>query len=100
MTEYLTKKKYKFLRDIIDSNKYINKCRTNKKKDINSLSYLIDVKLSQSDCIKMGFALENIFKDFILSETYLKNIKPRNVKGSKEKDHLFFDEDNDVIMLN
>lgn len=97
MAEYLNKKKYKFLRDIVDDNIYINKCKTNKKKDIHSLSYLIDIKLSQSDCIKMGFALENIFKDLILSETYLKNIKPRNVKGSKEKDHLFFDKDNDTI---
>ena len=75
---------------IIVNNEYVQKCISNKKKDIHSLSYLITYNLSQSDCIKIGIGLENVLRDLILCLTQeLINIKPKNKKGSKEKDHLF-----------
>jgi len=94
---FIIRKNYLFLKisRIIRKNKYINNCCSNKKIDINSLSYLIDYELSQSDCIKIG--IENILKDFILENTNLKNIKTKNKKGIKEKDHLFMDINKKII---
>lgn len=96
---FIIRKNYLFLKisRIIRKNKYINNCSSNKKIDINSLSYLIDYELSQSDCIKIGIGIENILKDFILENTNLKNIKTKNKKGIKEKDHLFMDINKKII---
>ena len=86
------------LKDIIDKNDYVFSCVSNKKKDYNSLSYLIEKDLSQSDCIKLGIGIEKVFKDIIISRnTNLENIKPINKKGQKEKDHLFKDETTKTI---
>lgn len=82
---------------IITKNEYIQNCKSNKKKDIDSLSSLITRQLSQSDCIKLGNGLEKIFYDIILHYTKLKDVKQKNKKGKKEKDHLFCDEDNKII---
>ncbi len=85
-------------KDVIDNNIYVTNCKSNKKKDINSLSYLIDMHLSQSDCIKMGVGVENILREYILKKCpNLKNIKKKNKKGKKEKDHLFKDKKNKII---
>lgn len=85
----------------IEENDYVFNCVSNEKKDFNSLSYLIDKdkNLSQSDCIKMGHGIENVFTDIILSKSgnNLKNIKRKNTKGKKETDHLFLDEENKTI---
>lgn len=96
---FIIRKNYLFLKisRIIRKNKYINNCSSNKKIDTNSLSYLIDYELSQSDCIKIGVGIENILKDFILENTNLKNIKTKNKKGIKEKDHLFMDINKKII---
>ena len=96
---FIIRKNYLFFKisRIIRKNKYINNCSSNKKIDINSLSYLIDYDLSQSDCIKIGIGIENILKDFILENTNLKNIKTKNKKGIKEKDHLFMDINKKII---
>lgn len=85
------------LENIINSNNYIINSKSNKKKDDDSLSSLIKRELSQSDCIKLGNAIEKIFYDIVLNYTNLKDIKPKNKKGKKEKDHLFCDEDNKII---
>lgn len=85
------------LEEIIKNNVYIKNCKSNKKKDLDSLSYLITRELSQSDCIKLGTGLEKIFYDIVLHHTNLKDIKPKNKKGIKEKDHLFCDEINKII---
>ena len=86
------------LKDIIDKNDYVFSCVSNKKKDYNSLSYLIEKDLSQSDCIKLGIGIEKVFKDIIISRnTNLENIKPINKKVQKEKDHLFKDETTKTI---
>ena len=58
---------------------------------------MIKRELSQSDCIKLGNGLEKIFYDIVLQYTKLKDIKPKNKKGKKEKDHLFCDETNKII---
>lgn len=83
----------------IDTNTYVMQCKTNKKKEVHSLSYLIDRELSQSDCIKMGYGIENVMKEYILSNNRanLVNIKPKNKKGQKEKDHLFMDDAAKII---
>lgn len=86
------------LKNIIDENEYVKSCVSNKTKDFNSLSYLIDRNLSQSDCIKLGTGMEKILKDIILKKnSQLENIKPKNKKGIKEKDHLFKDENLKII---
>jgi hypothetical protein len=85
------------LYSIIKNNDYIKKCKSNKKKDVDSLSYLIDIELSQSDCIKLGNCLEKVFYDIVLHYTSLTDIKPKNKKGVKEKDHLFCDDAQKII---
>jgi hypothetical protein len=76
---------------------YITECVSNKKKDENSLSYLVDIPLSQSDCIKLGTGYEKLLAEIVLKYTTFKNIKSKNEKGVKEKDHLFMDDVNKVI---
>lgn len=85
------------LESLIMKNDYIKNCKSNKQKDINSLSFLIDYKLSQSDCIKLGHGVEKIFYDIIIKYTKLNDIKPANKKNKKEKDHLFCDDVNKII---
>lgn len=86
------------LKNIITNNKYVKNCKSNKKKDKNSLSYLFKTNLSQSDCIKTGICLETIITDLILSQNKnLINIKEKNSKGLKECDHLFQDNINNII---
>lgn len=85
------------LSKLISNCLYIDNCSSNKKKDINSLSFLIDKTLSQSDCIKLGIGCEKLINDIILKFSNYKNIKSKNVKGCKEKDHLYLDEENKII---
>ena len=83
---------------IINKNFYLNLCISNYKKDINSISYIIKYNLSQSDCIKLGNAIEKVLCDIIINENKnLKDIKPKNKKNFKEKDHLFIDIKNKQI---
>lgn len=86
------------LYEIINKNTYIKNSKSNKNKDIHSLSYLIDIPLSQSDCIKIGTGVEKVLIDIILNKNKeLKNIKGKNIKGEKETDHLFIDETRKII---
>jgi hypothetical protein len=83
---------------IVNNNSYIQLSSSNKTKDIHSLSSLIERDLSQSDCIKLGTGVEKVLVDCILSNNHgLENIKPKNKKGVKERDHLFKDEANKII---
>jgi hypothetical protein len=79
------------LKDMVKKNDYIKNCKSNKKKDQSSLSYLIKRDMSQSDCIKLGNGVEKLVTDIILQYSIVKNIKPKNVKDQKERDHLFID---------
>lgn len=87
------------LNDIIYNNKYVNKLKNNKKNvcDKNSLCYLIDKNLTQSQKIKLGLCIEHILSDIIIHHSNLINIKQKNIKGQREKDHLFFDKINNII---
>lgn len=80
---------YEVFEKIIDNNEYVKKCVSNKKKDTNSLSYLVSFDMSQSDAIKLGTGIEKILADYITSNKNMQNIKSANEKGVKEKDHLF-----------
>jgi hypothetical protein len=84
---------------IIDKNQYIKNVISNPNKDKNSLSYLVTACKSQSDCIKFGNAVESIFRDLViyLSTFNLKDCKPKNIQGKKERDHLFCDNDKKII---
>ncbi len=85
-------------KSIIDDCPYIKNCVSNKEKDQLSFSYLIDISLSQSDCIKLGHGVEKVLKNYIIKiNPLLKDIKKPNKKGNKEKDHLFMDEKNKII---
>ena len=83
---------------LVDSNAYIQGSVSNKTKDMNSLSSLINRDLSQSDCIKLGTGIEKVLVDCILAQNQaLVNIKQKNKKGVKERDHLFKDDVNKTI---
>ena len=83
---------------LVDGNAYIQASVSNKTKDMNSLSSLINRDLSQSDCIKLGTGIEKVLVDCILGQNLdLENIKQKNKKGVKERDHLFKDEANKII---
>jgi len=84
--------------DMINHCKYITECVSNKNKDENSLSYLVDsIVLSQSDCIKLGTGFEKLLAEIVTKYTNYSNIKPKNEKGNKEKDHLFMDETHKIV---
>lgn len=85
------------LEQIVIDNNYVKDCKSNKKKDKSSLSYLVEKSLSQSECIKLGKACESIFEDTVIKFTKLTNIKPKNKKGKKEKDLLFLKKDEKII---
>ena len=85
------------LTTLINECDYIKQCSSNKSKDLCSLSSLIKMSLSQSDCIKLGIGCEKLFCDIILKNTTCTNIKRKNKKGQKETDHLFCDQENKVI---
>lgn len=98
MTKAITKAiTMEYLSKLISENKYIISCFSNKKKDITSLSYLITRELSQSDCIKLGNGVEKLLVDLVSQNSVVTNIKPKNKKGVKEKDHLFCDENTKTI---
>jgi hypothetical protein len=84
------------LKTIIHENEYIKNCISNCKKDPSSLSFLIDKKLSQSDCIKLGNGFEKVLSDIIIKNG-LTNIKEKNKKGLSERDHLFCNKKDHVI---
>ena len=53
------------LTTLINECDYIQQCSSNKSKDVCSLSSLIKMPLSQSDCIKLGIGCEKLFCDII-----------------------------------
>ena len=88
------------LNKLIKENSYISQTTSNKKKDPNSLSSIVNRNLSQSDCIKLGTGIEKLLVDLILQKSEhseLKNIKPKNEKGAKERDHLFINETEKIV---
>lgn len=79
-----------------NKNKYGNMKDTGK--DFNSISYLINKQLSQSQCIKFGIIMEKLLLDIILEYNHnLKNIKQKIKNGNREKDHLLIDDKNMII---
>lgn len=88
---------FECINSVILDNEYVKNTKSNKKKDVSSLSYLVNKSLSQSDCIRLGNGAEKVISDLVLKFTNLINIKPKNSKGKKERDHLFVDEVNKVI---
>jgi len=85
------------IKTIVNNNKYVVACTINTEKDFNSLSYLVDMQISQSTCIKLGIALESVLSDIIKTNLTLINIKSKNTKGKKERDHLFKNEETKTI---
>ena len=87
-----------FLKSVINGNEYVQACTSNKAKDVHSLSSLVDRAMSQSDCIKLGTGLEKVFSELIIAvNPQLTNIKPKNSKGKKDRDHLFVNEETHTI---
>ena len=87
-----------FLKSVIKGNEYVQACTSNKAKDIHSLSSLVDRSMSQSDCIKLGTGLEKVFSELIVVlNPDLTDIKPKNSRGKKERDHLFANEKTKTI---
>lgn len=80
-----------FYRMIID-NTYVDTCMSKQSKCENSFYSLVERELSHSDAIKLGIAIEKIFCDLILTNPDITNIREKNIKGVKEKDHLFYNE--------
>lgn len=65
--------------------------KSKNKLDEASLSFIINRKMSQSESIRLGIAIECYLRDFIGYKTRLKNINKKNCKGQKQKDILFID---------
>lgn len=83
---------FKTLKKLIVNNQYI-KTRTKRQNiDSSSLAFIIKRKLEHGQYIQMGHCIENILRDLILQHSQLKDIKSKNQKGMKERDHLFIDE--------
>ena len=85
------------LKDMVKKNDYIKNCKSNKKKDPYSLSYLIKRDISQNDCIKLEIGVEKLVTDIVLQYCSVKHIKPKNVKDQKERDHLFIDKNAKIV---
>ena len=68
-----------------------------KMRDPTSLSFLVDREMTQSQCIRLGIEIETTLRNFITQETSFENIRPKNKKGNKERDHLFCDHENKII---
>ena len=86
--------------DMIRENTYINhpnhrnaKTRT----DPNSIKYLIDVAMNQSQSIRLGLAIERFFAEYIAQHGGVEDIRPSNRKDEKEKDQLFRNEQTKTI---
>jgi hypothetical protein len=84
-------------RCIINKNVYVDGCFADIKKDTNSFYHLVDRELSHGDAIKLGVAIEKIFRDIINLNQNLNDIKQQTQKGKKEKDHLFIDKGRKII---
>ena len=54
-----------------------------------SISSIVAFDLTQSQCIMLGIKLEKIMRQYISSFEHVLNIKQKNKKGKKERDHLF-----------
>lgn len=77
---------------------YVINSKSNKHKDISSLSSLVKKKmLSQSDCIKLGTGVERVILNICSKNINFINIKQKNSKGKKEKDHLFINNETKEI---
>jgi hypothetical protein len=86
------------LSNLIKNNKYIRDTKSNKNKDECSLKYLVDIDLSQSDCIKLGVGVEKFMSDLVIKfNKSLINIRAKNSKGSKETDLLFLDSKKRIV---
>lgn len=83
------------LLDLITEELYITK-KINK--DYDSFSYLIDRDINQSQSIQVGCRMEKFIRKIILElNNNIKDIKQKNKKNQKEKDHLFIDTKNKII---
>lgn len=67
--------------------KYTKKQQHCGKKDVNSMKFLVDKSLTQSQSIRLGTELENLFRDHILGQTSMRSMNRKCKK--KECDHLF-----------
>jgi len=70
--------------------KFRHKQKKNMGPDMASFRCLVKKHIDQSQCIRLGIELENLFRDFILDncEEWI-HIK-ENLVAQKQCDHLFF----------
>lgn len=69
---------------IILKNTYVDNCVSNPQRNLDSFYSLIDRDLSQSDAIKLGFAIEKVFRDMILTNPDLDDIREKVILESVE----------------
>lgn len=95
MNRYVSKRKMiiQDLRSLYP--KYNKKQKKCGKKDKNSMNFIVDKNLTQSQSIRLGYELENLFRECILKRTLLCNLN-RKCKN-KECDHIFMDKDKNII---
>ena len=88
--KFIINHKMNMWRRIIKKNNYISKTKSVKRKDPDSLSFLMGIDMSHSDAIKLGYAVEGVIRDIILEKNKnIRDIKVKNTKGKKERDLLF-----------
>jgi hypothetical protein len=92
--------------NLVDSILYITpKSKKENSSDYDSLSFLVEKKLTQSESIKLGISLETFFRNLILAKGNIKYLFDINLKNMRlvsvikssqyigKKDHLYVNHD-------
>jgi hypothetical protein len=79
--------------DIISNNKYI-RTQTFSCLDEHSFCSLVEAQLTQSENIRLGIAMEHLFKDAIsLNTSKWIKLEEKLKKGDQQKDHIWINKD-------
>lgn len=84
------------LRDIFPN--YINKQKKKNVPDIASMKHLVERNINQSECIRLGIELENLFKDLILYRSGEWILLTEKIVEKKQCDHLFYNKNKNKII--
>jgi len=72
------------------TSKYFRDKRPKKLQDnYESINTLVNIGVTQSQSIRIGTSIEDLFRIYISSTSSWNDVKPPNAKGKKERDHLF-----------
>ena len=73
----------------ITSNYFKDKRPKKSQDNYESINTLVNIGVTQSQSIRIGTSIEDLLRIYISSTSSWNDVKPPNVKGKKERDHLF-----------